>query len=324
MKLKTSAILLAPAAFLLAALIACSSGSEADVGTPAPDSGEATPPRPAAEASPAATQVAIPTPAIEELRIIVAAGDLAVGPNRFIFGVIDSDSEPVRVPSARASFIRLDVEGAAWTPKTAVFRQWPQSKAGIYSTNVEFDGAGRWGVEVQVIEADGTLGLGRAAFQVKSKSASPGIGQPAPPSRNKTAVDVSDLSEISSASEPDPDLYQMTIEEAVSSGLPTLVSFATPAFCQTATCGPQLEVVSRIKDRFKGQANFIHVEVYDNPLEMKGDIRKGRLSPLMDEWGLATEPFAFILDEDGRVAFKFEGFATEGELAESLQRVLGP
>ncbi len=120
----------------------------------------------------------------------------------------------------------------------------------------------------------------------------------------------------------DLDLDRMTIAEAISGGLPTLVTFATPAFCTSATCGPQVEVVSTIKERYKGRANFIHIEVYDNPHEMEGDVSKGRLSPLLDEWGLRSEPFTFVIDADGLVAAKFEGFATEDELESALQEVI--
>ena len=44
----------------------------------------------------------------------------------------------------------------------------------------------------------------------------------------------------------------------------------------------------------------------------------------MQEWGLLTEPYTFVLDGEGRVAAKFEGFVNEDELAEALAAVLGP
>ena len=42
----------------------------------------------------------------------------------------------------------------------------------------------------------------------------------------------------------------------------------------------------------------------------------------MAEWGLLTEPFTFVVDAGGRVAAKFEGFVTEGELEAALTAVL--
>ena len=123
------------------------------------------------------------------------------------------------------------------------------------------------------------------------------------------------------------DIYEhrpgRTITEAVSSGLPTIVTFSTPGFCQTATCGPQLDVVTRLKNRHRGNANFIHVEVFDNPNEMVGNFDVGRVSKIMGEWGLSSEPWTFVLDRFGRVAWKFEAFVTEAELESALKTTFG-
>ena len=73
---------------------------------------------------------------------------------------------------------------------------------------------------------------------------------------------------------------------------------------------------------YSHQANFIHIEVWDNPHEIDGDIANGKLSPILDEWGIQTEPWSFVLDSHGIVSSKFEGFATEQEISEALQIVL--
>ena len=115
----------------------------------------------------------------------------------------------------------------------------------------------------------------------------------------------------------------MTVAEALDSGLPSVVSFASPAFCQSATCGPQVDVITAVKDRLSGRANFIHIEVYDSPDKLT-DLSRARLVPQMGEWGLPAEPFTFVLDAEGRVAAKFEGFVNEDELVAALQAVLDP
>ncbi len=270
--------------------------------------------------SPTSTTVAASTGGA--LKVIVASSDLAVGQNRFTFGLLDGNSSPVRAPQAELTF--YDLRSSPPQPKlqaSAVFRQWPAGAAGVYVTQVSLDYAGPWGVEVKVSTQGGQVEAGTAGFMVKEDSSSPSIGEPAPRSRNKTARDVPGLDQLTSATEPDPELYQMTIAEAIDSGRPTLVTFATPAFCQTQTCGPQVDVVSKLKEKYRGRANFIHVEVYDNPAEMQGNISRGRLSPVLQEWGLQTEPFTFVLDREGKVAAKFEGFTTEAELDEALVRV---
>ena len=205
---------------------------------------------------------------------------------------------------------------------TAKFVEWPGGTAGVYVSNVSFDRPGRWGALVGIVFLDGTDQIGQAGFLVKPQSSSPQIGAAPPSSRNKTAQSVSDLAEITSSLNPDEDLYQMPIAEALSNGRPAVVTFATPAFCRTSTCGPQVEVVASLKDRYKSEASFIHVEVYDNPKEMRGDFAQGRISPLMQEWGLETEPFTFVLGRDGLVHSKFEGFVTGQELEAALTQAL--
>ncbi len=274
--------------------------------------------------APTATSTPAATGKQEALRVIVASSDLAVGQNRFTFGLLDDNSSPIRAPEVALTFYDLRSNPPqAKLQASAMFRQWPSGAAGVYVTQVSFDYAGPWGVEVQVTTDGGQTEVGTAGFMVKEDSASPGIGEPAPRSRNKTARDVPALEQLTSAAEPDPELYQMTIAEAIDSGKPTLVSFATPAFCQTQTCGPQVEVVSRLKEKYRGRVNFIHVEVFDNPEEMRGDISRGRVSPVLQEWGLQTEPFTFVLDSQGRVSGRFEGFTTEAELDDALARVAG-
>jgi hypothetical protein len=187
---------------------------------------------------------------------------------------------------------------------------------------IELDKAGRWGLVVEVETDDGTIAVGQLGFDVKLTSSSPAIGSLAPRSMNKTG-DGADLEEITTSPDPDPDLYRMTVAEAVDAGRPTVVTFATPAFCSTATCGPQVDVVTALKGRYASQASFIHVEVYDNPVEIREDFSKRRLSPVLEEWGLISEPYTFILDGEGVIRSKFEGFVTEGELEAALKKVLG-
>jgi len=290
------------AILVLAILSACSSTGSTDPTTP----------EPAGAVEPAEPIVAL------------ASSDLAVGPNRFAFGVLDSRATPVRTASATATFVYLEGESQEVREQApARFIEWETGRAGVYVINVSFDRSGRWGLIVEVADEEGDLIVANTGFEVAESSFSPGIGDVVPKSANKTLWDTDDLSEITSSNEPDSELYGMTISEATESGMPTVITFATPAFCQTAMCGPQVDVVAALKDRYKARANFIHVEVYDNPKEMRGDFSTGRLSPLMEEWGLATEPWTFVLDREGRVASKFEAFVTEKELEAALQATLG-
>ena len=114
----------------------------------------------------------------------------------------------------------------------------------------------------------------------------------------------------------------MTIAEAVTSGLPTVVVMASPAFCTNAVCGPQVEVLQELKDKYEGQANFIHVDLYDNPEEIQGDLSRARLSPTVVEWRLPSTEWSFVIDGRGIISARFESFATLEEIEQALVDLL--
>ena len=305
-------------AFLVFAAIflsACSPEAE-----PTPPPSPATPaPAPAASSTPA------PAAGPPEVGLGLATVDLGVGLNRFAFGIRGEDSKPVRTPTALATF--MFIESTPYEVRAqaeASFVTWPTGRAGVYVVDgVDLDRAGRWGLVVEVETEEGVIAVGQLGFDVKLTSSSAAVGSLAPRSLNKTGGDGADYAEITTSPDPDLDLYRMTVAAAIDEGRPTVVTFATPAFCSTATCGPQVEVVSSLKDRYASQASFIHVEVYDNPVEMREDFSRGRISPVLEEWGLISEPYTFILDGKGVIKSKFEGFVTEQELEAALKKVLG-
>ena len=51
---------------------------------------------------------------------------------------------------------------------------------------------------------------------------------------------------------------------------PIVLVFATPALCQSRVCGPVVDVAQQVADEYKGKADFIHMEVYND-----NDISKG-------------------------------------------------
>ena len=87
-----------------------------------------------------------------------------------------------------------------------------------------------------------------------------------------------------------------------------VVTFSTPAFCVTATCGPQLDVITGLKEQYGGAVNFVHVEVVEDPHLLNEGRPAARWAPAVEEWGLLSEPWTFVVDRDGLVWAKFEQF----------------
>ena len=92
-----------------------------------------------------------------------------------------------------------------------------------------------------------------------------------------------------------------------------MVVFATPAFCQSAQCGPTLDRVKAGRGQSHPNVAFINVEPY------KLQFTEGRLQPVLDannqlqpvdavnEWKLLSEPWIFTVDSKGIVRGSFEG-----------------
>ena len=266
-----------------------------------------------------------PTPAPDYL-VGVLSQDLSVGPQRFTFILLDPEREQIQVPHAETTAYFLgddrNAPGERRETTTAVFRPWPVGDTGLYSARTTFADAGVWRAEVDITPPGEAIRTVKGFFRVSERSFTPAIGSDAPRSDTKTAGDVASLAEITSSPDPDPALYQLSVSDAVTSGKPTVIAFSTPGFCSTATCGPQLQVVRELQATYGEQANFIHVEIYENPHEIEGDLRNAKRASAVYEWGLPNEPWTFIVDGDGKVADKFEAFTGKGELEESLVGVL--
>ncbi len=256
----------------------------------------------------------------------MASTDLAVGDNRVVFGVIVQGEGALRDEQVQVKTFYLTASGPEGPMQTApaTFRRWPGGSGGAYVANLTFDKPGEWGLGIEAPQPDNSLIKASAKVMVKESSSTPSIGSAAPRSRNKTAGDISDLAELTTDTNPDPDLYRMTVTDALDAGISLLVSFATPAYCHTATCGPQVDVLKQLKDTYEGRVNVIHVEVYDNLAEIRdAGIEVGRLTPAMAEWGLASEPWTFVVDGEGIVRAKYEGFVGEDELMAAIDDTLG-
>ena len=170
--------------------------------------------------------------------------------------------------------------------------------------------------------ADGATQTAQLFFDVAETTSAPAVGAAAVKSKSKTIADVASLSELTTGSLGDEALYQMTVAAAVGSGRPTVVVFASPAFCTNAVCGPQVEVLQELRDAHGAKANFVHVDFYDNPEEIQGDLTKARLSPAVVEWRLPSIEWTFVIDGDGIVVARFEAFATYDEVNEALRPLL--
>ncbi len=257
---------------------------------------------------------------------IIINRDHAVGQNRIVFGIVDRETVPVPAEGSEVAAYFLVPNEDTRELKDSVsakFVSWPTAEGGVFVAEVDLDTAGFYTLDVNFTSTDGRPVFAQASFTVYETPSTPAIGDPAPASMTHTAATADDISHISSSPDPDLDLYELSIHEALQQGKPLVVVFATPAFCVSATCGPQVGELSKVKDKLGDQANYIHVEVFENPHLLEGTRPTiDRVVAAVNEWGLPTEPWTFIIDSQGLVYAKFEQFTPASEIEAKLLEIL--
>jgi hypothetical protein len=273
-----------------------------------------------AAGSPSTTATAN-TPAGATMQLVIAASELVVGANRFPVGLIvrgtPSNDQSIGI---HLTFRQVQNPSAPPVEADALYRG-QGLPVGIYVADVGFPQPGDWTVTALVKRGEEQTFLSPMRFNVLEKGATPAVGTPAIASKSKTLKDVPDIKQLTSDIEPDPDLYQLSIADAIAAKKPFLVAFSTPGFCKTAMCGPNIKVVKQLKDELRDKMNFIHVEVY--PYPFSDSVAAGKLVDAMQEWHLETEPWTFVVDASGTIVAKYEGGITFSELEPELKKVTG-
>jgi hypothetical protein len=153
---------------------------------------------------------------------------------------------------------------------------------------------------------------------VRSSSASPAVGSRAYPSRTPTLASARGrISALTTRVPPDRALLRTSVAAALAAHEPFVVTFATPRYCESRTCGPVVDVVDNVRRRnARTNIRFIHVEIYKGNDPQKGPNKWVR------EWRLPGEPWTFLVGRDGRVKAKFEGSVSAQELEDAIRRFL--
>lgn len=264
-------------------------------------------PTPSSSSAPRAAPSAGPS-------LTLANSELVVGQNRFALGLL-LDERPLPGASVRLEFFQI--AGQTATKRTevpAVYRAIGDDPKGIYVARVAFDQAGPWGVQATISRPEQAASAARLSFEVVAQSTAPMPGQRAIPSANPTARDVSSLDQICSAQPPCP-LHELSVAAALSTGKPAVIAFATPGFCTSQTCAPVLGEVLKVAAQRAGQASFAHVEIYSDP-------RNLTVADTVNEWGLRSEPWVFVVDRGGTVVDRIESITNAAEVDAALSSLI--
>lgn len=252
---------------------------------------------------------------------VLAVSELSVGMNRISVGLV-KDGTPINDANLRLGlrffYLDGDQDTVVQSESPAVYRG-QGLPFGLYIGYADFDKPGNWSVEISIPRSDGQTQVSNMRLNVLEKTSTPNVGDPVIQSKNLTVRDNPDLSKISSDPKPDPDFYQLTIADAVAAKKPFVIAFSTPGYCQTAVCAPNMLVMKKLKEQYKDQINFIHIEVY--PYPYGESFKKQVRVPPMDEWRLITEPWTYLVDAQGIIQARYEGGITFDEMDPALKQL---
>lgn len=258
----------------------------------------------------------------DDVAVIPGTENHEPGAVRVSFLVIDSEGALVTLPTARVWVANgLDeepfLETEAKLERIGVPGGDEADATHIYVANLRLPRAGKYWL---LAEPEGgkkpVQALGNVVV-VKNDSP-PDVGEPAPASETPTLASTGgDMAALTTRDPPDETLLEHSVADSIRAKAPFVVTFATPKFCSSRTCGPVVDVVDEVSRRVDGEGiRFIHVEVFEDNDPAKGFNR------WMQEWKLPTEPWTFLVGADGRIAGRFEGTVSVQELEAAVREKL--
>jgi hypothetical protein len=254
----------------------------------------------------------------EAVALIPGTSDYSPGDVRVSFLVVDNHGRVVSPPTARV-----------WVARSLASRPFGRTVARLervgvpgvsvggdvktlYVAHVRVPSPGRYYI---LARPNGPRRIGGIRdLDVHTQSAL-AIGARAYLSRTPTLASTGgDLAELTTRIPPDRALLRYSIAGSLRAHVPFVVTFATPRYCSSRTCGPVVDVVDNVRRRFaRDGIRFIHVEIYAN-----NDPRNGR-NRWVKEWHLPSEPWTFVVGRDGRIKAKFDGSVSVRELEQAVR-----
>lgn len=125
------------------------------------------------------------------------------------------------------------------------------------------------------------------------------VGEPMRPVVTPTTADARGIDPICTRSVPCP-FHDVTLTDALAAATPVVLIISTPGFCQTAICGPVLELLIQSADK-RPDLTVVHAEVYQAPETGKLDTAE-----IITAYGLSYEPSLFVADATGIVTARLD------------------
>jgi hypothetical protein len=196
----------------------------------------------------------------------------------------------------------------------------PPLPQGLNAAVATFLTPGIWTLIAETTTAPHLVGTSVLQVQDKGHSQTKIPGDLAIPTVTPTVANNQGVSPICTR-KPPCDMHQITLKDAIAGGKPTAFFVGTPEFCMSRNCGPSLDELIAVESNLRGQANFVHAEVYLN--DQTQTIEQQIPSPTFKEWGFQSEPWLFVIDRSGIIAARFEGGFTATQAQDALKPLIG-
>jgi hypothetical protein len=256
-----------------------------------------------------------------DVAIVPGSADFAPGRVRLTFLVVDDEGRVVTRPTARVWLARgLEEEPFAETTARAerigVDGSEEADAEEIFVAHLDLEEPGKYWVLAEPVGGRKIQAIGNVV--VAEDTAAPSVGDPAVPSDTPTIESTGgDFEALTTQRPPDEEMLRHSVADSLAAKVPFVVTFATPRYCQTRTCGPVVDVVDAVREEYEQQGvRFIHVEIFEGNDPANGTNR------WVQEWNLPSEPFTFLVGADGLVKERFEGTLSVRELGEAVERHL--
>jgi hypothetical protein len=256
-----------------------------------------------------------PDPA-KAISIVPIATGLAPGDSRQGFAIFRGQ-RPIVPNGVKAKLVRPDDKKfSVSTERERISRgiggrSEPTDVTDIFIVRHDFDSPGAWGIEVSFDDGRGT-----ALFEVLDSPPSPTVGRKALASESPTTQNPRGVSPICTR-DPICSMHEMTVADAVRSGKPSVLVFATPQFCTSRTCGPVVDIVEEQAERVGDDVAFVHVEIWRNDSDAVNKPPDG-WTPTHAEWKLQTEPWVIFVDSEGTIKDRWLGALGSRELRRAI------
>jgi hypothetical protein len=247
------------------------------------------------------------------LQFFAPAGALAADqPNRIPFGLGTAGGAfRADVPDTLEVAL-IDQDGAEIDRQTL-----PSLGDGLPRRYYSFEATLPEGIYTLVADIDGTAAELPVQIHPADQILLVQPGDPMRPVDTPTLDDARGVDPICTRT-PTCEFHQQTLTNALEAGNPVAFMISTPTFCQTAVCGPVLDIMIQLSADYPG-VEFVHAEVFENPGD--GVTADTSLTDAVNTYGMKFEPSIIVADADGTVVRRLDFIFAEEEMREALDLV---